>query len=64
MASSESKTVTLGEAAKFLGVSRPTLKLMIEQGQVVAVPAGKRVRISRPSLDRLVNGQPAAIAAA
>ena len=43
--------VTIGEAAKYLGVSRKTLYRIIEMGQVTAVKAGNTTLIEKESLD-------------
>jgi excisionase family DNA binding protein len=43
--------LTVGEAAKYLGVSRKTLYRIIEMGQVTAVRAGKATLIEKESLD-------------
>lgn len=54
------------EACAALGVSYPTLKKMLDSGQLKAVRIGRTLRISEDELRKLVNGattQPAPAAA-
>ena len=44
--------MTVGEAAKYLGVSRKTLYALLEQGRLTALKSKKSVKlVSRDSLD-------------
>ena len=51
------------EACQALGISYPTLKKMVDNGQLKAVRIGRSFRISEDELRKLVNGAAASPAA-
>lgn len=51
------------EACQALGVSYPTLKKMVDSGQLRAVRIGRGLRIPEAELHRLANGATAPAAA-
>ena len=46
--------LTVGEAAKYLGVGRKIVYQLIERGEIKAVKVGGSVRIERKSLDAFI----------
>lgn len=44
--------LSIGEAAKYLGVGRQIIYQLIEQEEIKAVKAGRTVRIEKKSLDQ------------
>ena len=49
--------LSVGEAAKYLGIGRKVLYQLIEMGEIRAVKAGRAVRIEKQSLDRFKAGR-------
>lgn len=56
----DSRTVTVTEAARLLGVSRRSAYRLIGSGQwpTPVVRVGRRVVVPRAALDRLLDGEP------
>ena len=54
LARSEPGLVTTGQAAMLLNVSIPTIKRMVERGTLAGAPVGGRWRVSRESVEALL----------
>lgn len=52
------RTMTVGEAARALGLSRPAYYAAAKRGEVPAVRVGRRVLVPRVQFDRFAAGEP------
>src|SRR5438046_6600164 len=55
--------LSLGEAARLLGISQRTVLRLLERGEVKATKVGRQWRFRRSDLTAFVNREPAAVAA-
>ena len=54
--------VTYRQAEEIAGLSRTTLRKLVEQGDIKITRVGRAVRINRASLDAYMNGDDLAVA--
>lgn len=50
----EKLVLTVDEAAKLLGVSRPTAYQGVERGEIPSIRVGKRILIPRAALEKMM----------
>lgn len=50
--------VTYRQAEEIAGLSRTTLRKLVEQGEIQIRRVGRAVRLNRASLDAYMNGEP------
>ena len=50
--------VTYRQAEQIAGLSRTTLRKLVEEGEIKIKRVGRAVRINRESLDAYMNGEP------
>lgn len=50
-------TYTVEEAAKLMGISRPTAYLGVKRGEIFTVKIGRRLLVPRVALERMLSGQ-------
>jgi excisionase family DNA binding protein len=55
MTEQERLTMTVGEAAKSLGISRQTAYKMANNGTLPAFKMGRRILISKSGIDQMLN---------
>jgi len=59
----ERQTLTVGEAAKLLGIGRGTAYEAVSRGDIPAIRVGRRLVVPRAALERLLtSGRPVATA--
>jgi excisionase family DNA binding protein len=56
MESSEKLVLTIEEAGKLLGLSRPTAYKLAKNGTLPTIKLGRKIFISKIQLQRLLNG--------
>jgi excisionase family DNA binding protein len=57
MENTERLVLTIGEAAKILGLSRPTAYKLAKSGELPTVKLGRKIFISKFQLNRLLSGE-------
>jgi excisionase family DNA binding protein len=51
-------TYDVEEAAKVLGIGRNTAYKLIDEGQIPHLRLGKKIRIPKIAIDRMLSGEP------
>lgn len=64
MANADKELLNLDEAARFLGISRPTIYRLLGQGELKGLKAGRQWRFRLPDLTAYLERGPVALAAA
>jgi excisionase family DNA binding protein len=59
----ERQTVTVGEAAKILGIGRNSAYQAVARGDIPVIRVGKRLLIPRVQIERLLAGEKSTIGA-
>jgi len=51
-------TVTVEEAGRIIGVSRGSAYEAVKRGEIPVIRIGKKIRVPKAALERLLNGEP------
>jgi len=51
-------TVTVEEAGRIIGVSRGGAYEAVKRGEIPVIRIGKKIRVPKAALERLLNGEP------